>query len=89
MDADLKNASNMHSHFDAVRYLFAAAAAVAKAPTATDPSPGGLYFWKSHGSSLGLPGYKLFRTVAGIDFYQKVVEPNNTDHHKGMLLTAQ
>ena len=88
LDLDLKKASNMNSSFDPVRYLFATAVAVAKAPTPADPSSGGLYFWKTHPTPLGQPGYKLFRTVAGIDFFQKVVEPKKVDHHEKHATTG-
>ena len=88
LDLDLKKASNMDSSFDPVRYLFATAVAVAKAPTPADPSSGGLYFWKTHPTPLGQPGYKLFRTVAGIDFFQKVVEPKKVDHHEKHATTG-
>ena len=62
------------------RDLVAAAVAVAKAPAPSDPSPGGLYFWRTQGHALGRKGYRVFRTVAGIDFCQK--EETKKKHEK-------
>ena len=49
-----------------------AAIAVAKAPAPPDPSQYGLYFWRTIHHPLGLKDYKLYRTVAGTDFYERV-----------------
>lgn len=81
IDADLKEAATLGRQNDSVRSLFATAFTVARAPTMVDPSPGGLYFWKTTGHSLGLSGYKLYRTVVGIDFYQKINVMGKNAHH--------
>ena len=84
LNRDLNDAATLGRQNDSVRSLIATAFAVARAPTPVDPSPRGLYFWKTTGHSLGLPGYKLYRTVAGIDFYQKIdVTGRNTHHGSG------
>ena len=68
LDASIDSTKLFH---DRSLRVVSADIAVAKAHAPPDPSPYGLYFWRTHGHPLGSPNYKLYRTIACIDFYQK------------------
>ena len=86
LNDDLSKSATAGSQYDSVRNLIMMAMAVAKAATSPDPSPDGLYSWKTSGHPLGLSGYKIFRTVAGMDFYQK--STNGSMHDRAAHLAS-
>jgi len=55
---------------------------VAKNRTILDPTPGKLVGWRTGGSGSPGGGFKLFRTVAGTDFYYQVKPEPKAARHK-------
>lgn len=59
-----------HRHFVAYRQYVQDAIAVAQGHnTGKDPSPAGLYAWRTAGAKSPGPNFEKFQTLGGQDFY--------------------